>query len=90
MGGFMMWDEVEKYLVSSPIYMDTAAVASFIDREQYKRNIKKHGADKILFASDNPWESPFATLKALEGLGLEREEMDKITHKNALKILKRI
>lgn len=90
MGGFMMWDEVEKYLVSSPIYMDTAAVSHFIDREQYKRIIKNHGADRILFASDNPWESPSATLKALESLKLTGEEMDKITHKNALQILKRI
>lgn len=90
MGGFNMWDDVEKYLVASPIYMDTATVAPYIDMEQYKRIIKNHGADKILFASDNPWEAPGDTLSALEGLGLDKDEMEKITYKNALKILKRI
>lgn len=90
LGGFQMWDDVEKYLVSSPIYMDTATVAPLIEREQYKRIIRNHGVDKILFASDNPWENPQDTLFVLESLGLDREEMEKITHKNALKILKNI
>ena len=32
LGGFMMWDEVERLLVKSPIYMDTATLSSFIEK----------------------------------------------------------
>lgn len=89
MGGFWQWDEVEKYLVGSSLYMDTAAVSKFIDKEQYRRIIKNHGAEKILFASDNPWEKPSDTFDCIVSLGLDKTEMDLITHKNALKILKK-
>ena len=87
MGGFCMWDDVEKYLCGKSIYMDTAAISRFIKNYQYKRLIRNHGADKILFGSDNPWEKPSDTVNKLKELELTKEEMDKITHKNAIEIL---
>lgn len=87
MGGFVMWDEVEKYLVGTPILMDTAVVCSFMPLEQFKRIVKNHGADKILFGSDCPWESPRATLDFILSAGLCEEEVELIKHKNAEKIL---
>ena len=87
MGGFCMWDDVEKYLCGKSIYMDTAAISRYIKNDQYKRLIRNHGADKILFGSDNPWEKPTDTLKKLEQLELDKDEMDKITFKNAMRIL---
>ena len=89
MGGFQMWDEVEKELVGTDIIFDTAVVGSFIDREQYRRIIINHGSDKVLFASDSPWENPCDTINALKSLELNEDDFDNITHKNALKILGR-
>ena len=87
MGGFQMWDEAERLLVGTPIYMDLAVVPRFMDAKQCRCMIRAHGADKILFGSDSPWERPAQVLRYLEGMNLTAEEMDQITHKNAMGIL---
>ncbi len=88
LGGWRMWDDVEKYLVGTDILFDTAFIKDYITPEQAARIIKNHGSEKILFGSDAPWENPKDTLEFLMSLGLEQEEIENITHKNALKILK--
>ncbi|MBE5793497.1 MAG: amidohydrolase [Clostridiales bacterium] len=87
MGGWRMWDEVEQYLVGRGMYFDTAFVADYIAPEQYLRMIRNHGADRILFGSDSPWETPQHTLAGLQALGLTAEELEKITHQNADRLL---
>lgn len=87
LGGFQMWDDVEQYLVGTGILMDTAYLTPYINPEQYKRIIINHGADKILFGSDLPWEAPQDTLSTLSKLGLDDESMELIMHKNAEYIL---
>lgn len=88
MGGFCAWDDVEKYIVGSNIYMDTAMVTDFLPKEQFERIIKNHGADKILFGTDMPWDSPERTLNYIKTLDITERELDMITHENALRILK--
>ena len=87
LGSMDMWDDVEKYLVGTDMYFDTAAISNVISKEQYARIIKSHGADRILFASDSPWEDVDKTLVALNQLDLDEAELEKIKYKNALKIL---
>ncbi len=87
LGGWEQWDAVEEYLVGTPILLDTAFIASFIEPEQCLRIIRNHGAEKILFGSDSPWENPADTLKFLMSLGLDEKEMSLITHENALRLL---
>ena len=88
LGGFDMWDDVEKYLVGTDVYMDTAAVSGIISNDQMKRIITNHGSEKILFGSDSPWECPKDVLNKIMSLGLSQEALDNITHKNAIRILK--
>lgn len=87
MGAFNEWDDVEKYLVNTQAYFDISVVSRFISVEQYSRIIDAHGADKILFGSDLPWESPAETLDLLRKSGVTDTEFALITHKNAKKIL---
>ncbi|MCQ2418022.1 MAG: amidohydrolase family protein [Oscillospiraceae bacterium] len=87
LGGWNQWDDVEKYLVGTPILMDTAFIRDFLPKEQCCRIIRNHGADKILFGSDSPWESPADTCAYLQSVGLTDEEYQKITYRNALRIL---
>lgn len=87
LGGWKQWDDVEKYLVGTPILMDTAFIRDFISPEQCTRIIRNHGADKILFGSDSPWEDPADTLTFLQSLALTDEETAMITHRNALRLL---
>ncbi len=87
LGGCEMWDDVYKYLVGTDILLDTAFLKLFMDDGMYKKIIQEHGSDKVLFASDNPWENPADSLKKLRGLNLPEADMENILHKNAERIL---
>lgn len=87
LGAFNQWDEVEKFLINTKTYFDISVVSRFIDIEQYGRIIENHGADKILFGSDSPWESPKDTYNFLVKSGITGDDLEKITHINAEKIL---
>lgn len=88
MGGYRAWDEVERYLVGTPIRFDTSFSLSEIPKEQALRLIRSHGAEKILFGTDSPWEKPSDTLSYLNALELTPAEMDLILSGNAKKLLK--
>ncbi len=87
LGGWMMWDEVAKKLVESPIYFDTAFIADFIEPALARDIINAHGAEKVLFGSDAPWEDPAHTLGFLRSLGLDSKDLTLICGKNAEKLL---
>lgn len=87
LGGFRAWDDVEKYLAGTNIYMDTAMIANYLSVEQFDRIVKKHGADKILFGTDMPWENPEKTLRYIESACINQYELEMIKYKNACKIL---
>ena len=87
MGGYLLWDDVLKYLAGSGIMLDTSYCLNEMPKETAIEIIKKHSADKILFGSDSPWAKPCVIMNALAGLGLSEENIDKITHKNACRIL---
>ncbi len=87
LGGWRMWDEVAKKLVGTPIYFDTAFISDFIDRQLARDIISAHGADRVLFGSDAPWEDPARTLEFLRTLELGIDDMKKICGKNAARLL---
>ena len=86
MGSYGYWDEAERYLVGTPVMMDTASVCEDITPEQYKRIIENHGADRIMFGTDSPWWTPGEAVGMLESLGLPKEDVEKIKWKNALRL----
>ena len=88
LGGWKLWDDVEKYLVGTPIYFDTAFTLNFITDEQLLRIIKNHGSEKILHATDSPWEKQGRMAKHLSTLPLSEEDCNNIFYKNAKKLLK--
>lgn len=86
LGGCFMLDEALEKLVGAPVYLDTAAVLSD-DLGKCREIIKKHGADKILFASDSPWFCQSEFIGIIKSFGFSKEDEDKIFYKNAKKIL---
>ena len=56
LGGFMMWDDVEKYIVGTNLILDTSMLSRYITCEQCERIIRRHGFDKVVCGSDSPWE----------------------------------
>lgn len=86
MGGCDLADEVIEKLVGKPVYFDTSFV---LDRYPAKCEeiIKKHGADKILFATDYPWSDGRKFIQIIENFDISKEEKDMIFFGNAEKIL---
>jgi predicted TIM-barrel fold metal-dependent hydrolase len=87
LGGHAQWDEVERVLAGSTIYLDTSMGFDYFERAQFLRITKKHGASRILFASDSPWSDPAEELKALRELPLPKEDIEAIAGNNAAKLL---
>ena len=87
MGGFDMWREVADLLVGEKVRFDTAVVARYMDRDLATEIIRAHGADKVLFATDSPWESFEASCDFVASLDLTDEEKEQIFGLNAVKLL---
>ncbi|MDR0196667.1 MAG: amidohydrolase family protein [Oscillospiraceae bacterium] len=89
LGGMFAWEEVLHYVCGREnIWLDTSYLAGEISAEMMTSVIKKHGAEKILFASDCPWHTPKQETEFIETLPLSPEEKEKIYWKNAAKLLK--
>ena len=88
LGGINHWDDVERYLVGSDMYIDTSMGFSYYSHEQFLRIVKAHGADKVLFGSDSPWSKANEEIAALKSLPLTDQEKELILHKNAERLLK--
>ncbi|MBS7299179.1 MAG: amidohydrolase family protein [Eubacteriales bacterium] len=87
MGGWDMWEDAEKYIIGTPIMIDTCFSFHLLNSEDAKRMIKSHGADKVLFGTDWPWFSPQKTYERLCSLSLGKDETEMIASGNARRIL---
>lgn len=87
MGGWDEWEDVEKYLVGTPIKFDTSYVRDFMDKEQFKRIVRNHGADKIVFGTDHPWQRANEAMEYINSVQLTSDELDRIYYKNAAELL---
>lgn len=87
LGGLNCNEQTLKYLCGSDIYLDTAF--SYCHMPKYYANsiIEKHGTDKILFGTDCPWHTAEMEMRLLNTLNLSEDDMEKIKHKNAEKLL---
>ena len=88
MGGNYMWEHVLRYAAGlKNVYFDTAFVAHDIPRELFSAIVKKHGTDRILFASDLPWSDPVSEIKLVEELDIPDAQKDRIFCGNAAELL---
>lgn len=88
LGANRMWQEVYDTLAGIPgeVYFDTAFTLECPD-ELMEKIILKHGADRVLFASDCPWASSAEIAEKLERLRLSDDIKEKIFHINAERLL---
>ena len=94
LGGIRVHEDVKKYLLGSNCYLDISCsfseLGSWCDTtaKEVTDVIKMHGADKILFATDSPWNDQKAYLEHFRALpDISDTEKDLILHRNAEKIL---
>ena len=87
-GSFNLWDEVFTDLENHKnLYLDTAFCYNRITNNQFLKILKKFSSEKILYATDWPWESQINTLNMLESFKLPKSDLDLILGENAKRIL---
>ena len=88
LGGFGMWDESEAVLCGSTVNLDLSHTFGWMDEAQILRMIRKHGANRILFGTDAPWQDPGTVLQAFLRLPLTQEEQGDILAGNAMRLFR--
>lgn len=89
LGGHAQWDDVERYLAGSGIYLDTSMGFSYFPHDQFLRIVKAVGAEHVLFGSDAPWSCAHDEIQALRALPLTDTEKNAILSDNARRLLGR-
>jgi predicted TIM-barrel fold metal-dependent hydrolase len=87
MGGFGQWDEVEEYLVGKNVWFDTSYTLGSLAKEQFRRIVRSHGADRILFGTDSPWSGQKECIQYITEMDLTEEETERIFWKNGAELL---
>lgn len=103
MGNWACWKEVESDLAGASVFLDTAFSIGPLDAypdvparpyshvvledETFLRIARKHGTERILFATDSPWQPQKRYVKRFSEIGLTREEQGQILGENAEKLL---
>ena len=87
MGSYRYFEEVYSSIAGLDLYIDTSLVLDKIDPSLAAKIIRRHGTDRILFATDSPWADIGKSAEILHSLGFSPEEEEKIFSTNALNLL---
>lgn len=103
MGNWDCWDDVENYLAGAPVWFDTAFSIGPITQypkdptipyrthnmqeDHFLRLARKHGMDKILFASDSPWQEQKDYVDLMNSFAMTKEEKEAVFYQNAAALL---
>ena len=87
LGGNEMFSEVYDTLAGEDVYFDTAYILHVATREELLKIIERHGAKRILFATDSPWRSIKEEVELIRALPLSDEDRNDILSSNALRLL---
>lgn len=87
-GGYSRWEEAYEYLCGEDIYFDTSSSLDKLSDDMAMKMIRKHGVEKMLYASDYPIITHKECLERFLKLPLTREEREAVCWKNAAQLLK--
>lgn len=87
LGANEMFDDVLETLCDEDVYFDTAYILRYIKEETFKEILRKHGEDRILFATDSPWSSIEEDVKTIKSYSLDKITEEKLFSGNAKKLL---
>ena len=86
-GANEMFDEVLDTLCGADVYFDTAYVLRFVGKDTFCKIVERHGADRILFASDSPWSDIRTDVEIINSFELDENTKKKIFCENARALL---
>ncbi len=88
LGGWNDWEAVERDLAGAKCLFDTSFIAH-VEPRLRDRIIDRHGADRIVFGSDFPWQPLAPQLDLVRSLPLPAADIEKILGGNAAALLRR-
>ncbi|MBR4989750.1 MAG: amidohydrolase [Oscillospiraceae bacterium] len=86
-GGMGNGAEVINQLCGEDLWFDLSLGYNHVPKPVAQAIVEKHGTDRLLFASDMPWQRVQWELRLIESLGLSEEDKEKIFFRNARKLL---
>jgi len=86
-GGFRLQDEVEKHLLGADVYFDTSFAQREMTPEAQVKLIRAHGVNRVLFATDSPWDDQAEMAAAFQKLPLTDAEKSAVLGNNAAGLL---
>ena len=78
-----------KYLKDTKCYFDISSSLMFMKQGEAENYINAYGAERMLYGTDFPLWDPIVEVKRFLELQLNASQFDKISHQNALRILKK-
>ena len=87
LGGNELYDDVYELLAGKDVYFDTSYVLPFLSGEQLEKMLLRHGDERILFATDSPWQDQGQMADIIRSRGLGKATEEKIFCTNAKKLL---
>lgn len=87
LGGWQQWDEVERYLIGRPVYMETSWSLEYLSHEQAGRMLLNHPAEYLLFGTDSPWTDQAESIRQIESLNLPADRREMLFFANARRLL---
>lgn len=87
LGGQDMWDGVFEHLIGKNVWLDTSFGFKFMTIEQIRRVTQNHDNDRLLFATDAPWQDQKTEVEEMRGFIQDRELLQKIFCGNAVRLL---
>ncbi len=87
LGAWEDWDEVEKYLIGKPIFIELSFAYGFLEPDRIKSFILRHPKEYILFGTDSPWADQKQAVQFIKTLHLGTDLEERVFSKNAKKLL---
>ncbi|MCM8769760.1 MAG: amidohydrolase family protein [Candidatus Omnitrophica bacterium] len=89
LGAWEDWEEVQRYLLGKPIYMEISFSLEYLGVARSRFLILNHPPEYILFGTDSPWADQAKCLEEFRKLNLPSELEERILGENALALLKK-
>lgn len=87
LGAWRQWDEVRRYLLGRPIYIETSLSMEDLGPAASREMFMSHPKEYLLFGTDSPWGDQAVSLSALRGLDLPEETLAHMLWSNAAGLL---
>ena len=86
-GAWEDWDEVRRYLIGKPVYMDLSYSVEFMEPGFARSLLEAHPAEYLLLGTDSPWSDPRDTITYLRNLQMGHDWEALVLGGNAMRLL---